>query len=190
MRLPAAQNKRQRAVRQDPLTVIFTRNMEVRAGRQPSLAGGVSNGIVQVKSRPGWNTLICANMQEEQDPARLFNPISVQIQNNHTIFRADNQARRRRYNPFLRGNAAGFGAARRKIKRSSGRVGTPGCMRSTGEAPNPIIVKRQIKDGLGQVGWKEGFKGLGAQPGITEQLFIHTWKTICSIQHAGPFAQY
>jgi hypothetical protein len=36
--------------------------MEVRAGRQPSLAGGVSNGIVQVESRPGWNTLICANM--------------------------------------------------------------------------------------------------------------------------------
>jgi len=77
---PAFQVEGDRAVRQDPLAVVFARQVHVRAGGLAALTGGVADVIAGLEVRPGCHAPDVANVQVEDHPTSLFVAVPIQVE--------------------------------------------------------------------------------------------------------------
>src|SRR3990172_8012951 len=71
---PAAEHEWQRAICDDPFTVVFARQVNVGAGRKTALAGGMPEGIAGVNPGALGDATFIGNVQVHQHPPGLLAP--------------------------------------------------------------------------------------------------------------------
>src|SRR5512133_3452632 len=81
---PTDKIERQGSIGQNTLTVIFSGNMDVHAGRLSPLTRRVANGIIRADPGPNHNPTIGSDMQVQDRPPGLFITIPIQVNHNYT----------------------------------------------------------------------------------------------------------
>ncbi len=106
---PAAQDERDRPIGSDPFSVIFSCKMKVGAGGYSAFTGRVADVIVCLQPRAGFHAVLWTDVHIKEIPSGLFIPVSVQINHDRAMFRADYKPGRGCCYPGRGSFATGFG---------------------------------------------------------------------------------
>ncbi|HEX2770514.1 MAG TPA: hypothetical protein VHN12_14650, partial [Geobacteraceae bacterium] len=105
-RNPAAQVEGGRAERRQPLAVEFAGEVEVSAGGNAALTGGMPNMLTGFQERAGLDSVTGLDVHVQDDPTAAFVAVSVQVLDDFAIAGARDQAIRDSRDPIIDFDAA------------------------------------------------------------------------------------
>src|SRR3990172_10606523 len=134
-RYPPVEHKRQRLVGGDPLPIIPSGEVNVRAGGDAPLAGGMTDTLARPQVGARADAVAAFYVHIEQDPAGLFVAIAVHVLDHRAIAGAQDQPVGDRHHPGFARDAPQRFSRRGEIHGCPPGAITPAAAGTAGASP-------------------------------------------------------